>query len=113
MSTRYHCPLHQFQGRVMIVKPSLACLGLLAVSVAMADTAVIPQPLAPVAQTPVSASPAFKPAPKLRLPAPTVSQTRLVRQADGSLRMQCDQVPNPKARVPLPVHAVTQPGASQ
>lgn len=97
----------------MTSKPLLICLGLVAGSVALADTPMVPQPLAPSAQAQSGAAPMYKPAAKLRLPAPTISVTRLVRQADGSLRMQCDQEPNPKARVALPARASTQPGAAQ
>ncbi|MBS0570926.1 MAG: hypothetical protein JSS28_09975 [Proteobacteria bacterium] len=81
--------------------PSL-CLGLLAATVAWADSPMVAQPLAPAAQAGPGIAAAYKPAAKLRLPAPTLTVTRLVRQADGTLRLQCDQEPNPRAQVPLP-----------
>jgi hypothetical protein len=97
----------------MTPRIALICLGLLATSVAFADAPMMPQPLAPSAQAKPGVAPAYKPAAKLRLPAPTVSVTRLVRQPDGSLRMQCDQEPNPHALVTLPVRASIQPGDGQ
>lgn len=75
--------------------------GLLAATGAWADTPMIAQPLASSAQAKADAAAEFKPADKLRLPPPTVTVTRLVRQADGSLRMQCDQVPNPRAKIAI------------
>ncbi|HSN00222.1 MAG TPA: hypothetical protein VLS52_04335 [Rudaea sp.] len=86
-------------------------LGLLAATAAWADTPMIAQPLAPVAQSKSGAAVLFKPAGKLRLPPPTVTVTRLVRQADGSLRMQCDQEPNPRAKIALPPNRIVTPNA--
>ena len=86
-------------------------LGLLAATAAWADTPMIAQPLAPAAQSKSGAAAIFKPADKLRLPPPTVTVTRLVRQADGSLRMQCDQEPNPRAKIALPPDRIVTPNA--
>lgn len=97
----------------MILKTSIACLGLLSASAALADNHVVPEPAAPIAQAKSGAAPAFKPRPLLRLAAPTISQTRLVRQPDGSVRMQCDQIANPRAKATLPVRATTTPEISQ
>lgn len=65
---------------------------------------MVAHPLASTAQAKPGAAVEFKPADadKLRLPPPTITVTRLVRQADGSLRMQCDQEPNPRAKIALP-----------
>ena len=94
------------------MKPAIALsLGLLIASAALADTPMIPHPLAPLPQTKFGAASVFKPADKLRLPAPTITVTRLVRQADGSLRMQCDQEPNPRAKIALPPNRNATPNA--
>ncbi|MDE1885952.1 MAG: hypothetical protein KGH92_08605 [Xanthomonadaceae bacterium] len=95
------------------MKPAiaLACLGLLTAFTAFADTPMVPEPLAPLAQPKSGRAPLYKPAAKLRLPAPTITVTRLVRQADGSLRMQCDQEPNPRAKIALPPNRVATPNA--
>lgn len=77
-------------------------LGLLTATAAWADSPMVAYPLAPSMQAKAGAAPQFKPADKLRLPAPTITVTRLVRQADGSLRMQCDQERNPRAKIALP-----------
>ena len=76
--------------------------GLLAATAAWADSPMVAYPLAPSMQAKAGAAQQFKPADKLRLPAPTITVTRLVRQADGSLRMQCAQEPNPRAKIALP-----------
>lgn len=86
-------------------------LGLLAANVAWADTPMIAQPLAPSAQSKAGAASTFKPADKMRLPPPTVTVTRLVRQPDGSLAMQCDQEPNPRAKIVLPPNRTVTPNA--
>jgi hypothetical protein len=92
--------------------PSLIVfLGLLAATAAWADSPMVAQPLAPSAQAKAGATAQFKPADKLRLPPPTVSVTRLVRQPDGSLRMQCDQEPNPRAKIALPPDRAVTPDA--
>ncbi|MGH8041614.1 MAG: hypothetical protein ACREPN_06170 [Rudaea sp.] len=90
----------------MLRKSPLLALGLLAATVAWADSPMIPQPLAPSVQAQSGAT-TFKPVPKLRLPSPKITATRLVRQADGSLRMQCDEIPNPRARIALPARPVS------
>jgi hypothetical protein len=72
---------------------------------------MVAQPLAPSAQSKAGVAPVYKPADKLRLPAPTITVTRLVRQADGSLRMQCDQEPNPRAKIALPPNRTVTPDA--
>lgn len=84
-------------------------LGLLAATAVWADSPMIAHPLASSAQAKSGTAAEFKPADKLRLPAPTVSVTRLVRQADGSLRMQCDQEPNPRAKIALPQNQAATP----
>lgn len=76
-------------------KRLLALLLLLTGVGAYADTPPVPQPLAPSAQ----AKGAKIAAPR-RLPAPTISVTRVTRQRDGSLSMDCVQRPNPKLRLP-------------
>jgi hypothetical protein len=95
----------------MFRQSSFLVLGLLATTAAHADTPMVAQPLAPPAQTKTGAAAEFKPADKLRLPPPTITVTRVVRQADGSLRMQCDQEPNPRARIALPPDRVAAPDA--
>jgi len=85
--------------------------GLLAATAAWADSPMVAQPLAPSVQTDTGAAAQYKPADKLRLPAPTISVTRVVRQADGSLRMQCDQEPNPRAKIALPPNRIVTPDA--
>ena len=86
-------------------------VGLLAATAAWADTPMVAQPLAPSTQASIGAAAQFKPADKLRLPPPTISVTRLVRQPDGSLRMQCDQEPNPRAKIVLPPNRAVAPNA--
>ena len=86
----------------MFRQSPLFFFGLLAATVAWADTPMVAHPLAPSALSKAGAAATFKPADKLRLPPPTVTVTRLVRQADGSLRMQCEQEPNPRAKIALP-----------
>ena len=86
-------------------------LGLLAATAAGADTPMVAHPLAPSVQAKAGAAPVYKPADKLRLPAPTITVTRLVRQADGSLRMQCSQEPNPHAKITLPPDQSVTPNA--
>ncbi|MBS0440142.1 MAG: hypothetical protein JSS33_12105 [Proteobacteria bacterium] len=85
--------------------------GLLAASAARADTPMVAHALAPAAASRSGAAPTFKPADKLRLPPPTITVTRLVRQPDGSLRMQCDQEPNPRAKIALPPDRSVAPDA--
>lgn len=91
--------------------PFVLSAGLLAASAARADTPMVAYPLAPSAPTGAGAAPQFKPADKLRLPPPTITVTRLVRQPDGSLRMQCDQEPNPRAKIALPPDRSVSPDA--
>ena len=86
-------------------------VGLLAATAAWADTPMVAQPLASSAQAKAGAAPVNKPAARLRLPAPTITVTRLVRQADGSLRMQCDLEPNPRAKIALPPNRAVTPDA--
>ena len=95
----------------MFRQSPILVLGLLAATAAYADVPMVPQPLAPSAPIKAGATPSFKPAEKLRLPAPTVTVTRMVRQADGSLRMQCDQEPNPRAKIALPQNQNARPNA--
>lgn len=96
--------LRQSQSLVLV-------LGLLATTYAWADSPMVAQPLAPSAQAKAGATAQFKPADRLRLPPPTLSVTRLVRQPDGSLRMQCDQEPNPRAKIALPPNRAVSPDA--
>lgn len=91
--------------------PFVFSAGLLAASAAHADTPMVAYPLAPSTQAKTGAASEFKPADKLRLPPPTISVTRLVRQPDGSLRMQCDQEPNPRAKIALPPNRLVAPNA--
>src|SRR5512141_2519667 len=77
---------------------ALFCLGLTANAFA-ADSASTPvlqvQPLA--RSTPMTASgAAAKPAAMRRVPAPSVSETSVIRRPDGSLVVNCVQKPNPK-----------------
>ena len=90
----------------MYVKYVIPALLLVSATAVAADSPLIPQPLAPSPQA-TSGAVAFKPAPKLRLPSPKFNETTLVRQPDGSLRMQCNEVPNPRAKITLPNHSVT------
>ena len=78
-----------------MLKRLLALLPLLTGAGAYADTSPVAQPLAPSAQTKGA-----KVAAPRRLPAPTISVTRVTRQSDGSLSMDCVQRPNPKLRLP-------------
>ncbi|HMM56943.1 MAG TPA: hypothetical protein PKD77_05040 [Rudaea sp.] len=91
--------------------PFVFSAGLLAASAARADAPMVAHPLAPSAQAKSGAAAEFKPADKLRLPPPTITVTRLVRQPDGSLRMQCDQEPNPHAKIALPPDRSVSPDA--
>lgn len=91
--------------------PFVFSAGLLAASAAHADTPMVAYPLAPSTQAKTGAASEFKPADKLRLPPPTISVTRLVRQPDGSLRMQCDQELNPRAKIALPTDRSVAPDA--
>ena len=86
-------------------------VGLLAATAAWADTPMVAQPLASSAQAKAGAAAEFKPADKIRLPPPTITVTRLVRQADGSLRMQCELERNPRARIALPPNRAVTPDA--
>lgn len=95
----------------MIRRSPFLVLGLLAAAVVWADTPMVAQPLAPSTQAKAGATPVFKPADKLRLPPPTLTVTHLVRQADGSLRVQCDQEPNPRAKIALPPNRTVSPSA--
>jgi len=78
-------------------KHLLALLPLLTGAGAYADTPPVPQPLAPAAQ---AKSPGAKIAAPQRFPAPAISVTRVTRQRDGSLSIDCVQRPNPKLRLP-------------
>jgi hypothetical protein len=78
-------------------KTLYACLGLLTVCGAQADTLPTPQPLAPSARTKDDGSKIGAPR---RLPSPAVSVTRVRRQPDGSLSIDCVQRPNPKLHLP-------------
>ena len=77
---------------------ALFCLGLTANAFA-ADSASAPvlqvQPLARSAPTTAFGA-AAKPAAMRRVPAPSVSETSVIRRPDGSLVMNCVQKPNPK-----------------
>jgi hypothetical protein len=95
----------------MLRQSPLFVLGLLAATAAWADSPMQAHPLVPSTQAKSGAAPVYKPADKLRLPAPTVTVTRLVRQPDGSLRMQCDQEPNPRAKIALPPNQSVTPNA--
>jgi hypothetical protein len=95
----------------MLRQSPLLVFGLLAAATAWADSPMVAQPLAPSAQSKAGATSTFKPADKMRLPPPTVTVTRLVRQPDGSLRMQCDEAPNPRAKIALPPNRTTTPDA--
>jgi hypothetical protein len=53
------------------------------------------QPLAPSASLSATHA-ASKPAAMHRVPAPSISETSVTRQPDGSLAMNCVQRPNPK-----------------
>jgi hypothetical protein len=97
----------------MTPKFLLACLGLATASAALADTPMVAQPLAPSPHTQVARNAAGKPAAKLRALAPMINATQLVRQPDGSVRMQCVEVPNPRAKAKPPVDRVTQPEQAQ
>jgi hypothetical protein len=57
-----------------------------------------PQPLAPSAINGTQAVSAGKLAAMHRVPAPAISETRVTRQADGRLLMNCVQKPNPKLK---------------
>ncbi len=77
---------------------ALFCLGLNANALA-ADAASTPalqvQPLARSAPMSTTGATA-KPAAMHRVPAPSVSETSVIRRPDGSLVMNCVQKPNPK-----------------
>jgi hypothetical protein len=75
----------------------LALLPFLTGAGAYADTLPVPQSLAPAAQ---AKSPGTKVADLQRLLAPAISVTRVTRQRDGSLSIDCVQRPNPKLRLP-------------
>jgi hypothetical protein len=77
---------------------ALVCLGLAANALAADAPAVLAlqvQPLAPAVPL-RTANGAAKPATLHRVPAASVSETSVVRRADGSLVMNCVQKPNPK-----------------
>jgi hypothetical protein len=95
----------------MLRQSPFLVIGLLAATAAWADMPMIAQPLAPSAQAKAGTAAEFKPADKMRLPPPTVTVTRLVRQPDGSLRMQCELEPNPRARIALPPNRTVTPDA--
>ncbi|HST27317.1 MAG TPA: hypothetical protein VLK26_03000 [Rudaea sp.] len=95
----------------MLRQSPFLILGLLVATVALADSPMVAQPLAPSAQAKTGVAAQFKPADKMRLPPPTVTVTRLVRQPDGSLAMQCDQEPNPRAKIALPPNRAVTPNA--
>jgi hypothetical protein len=84
---------------------ALFCL-VLAANVAANDAPAAslpqPQPLAPSSGIKdTQAASAGKPAAMHRVPAPTISETSVTRQADGRLVMNCVQKPNPKLREQL------------
>jgi hypothetical protein len=95
----------------MLRQSPFLVVGLLAATAAWADTPMVAQPLASSTQAKAGAAAEFKPADKMRLPPPTVSVTRLVRQPDGSLRMQCELERNPRARIALPPNRAVTPDA--
>ncbi len=85
----------------MKFKPVLFCIALTTAASAADAPVVLPQslPLAPstgLKSASADTAPNF-PAIK-RLRSPTISETSVVRQADGSLAMHCVQKPNPKIR---------------
>ena len=83
----------------MKTRLALFCLGLTANAFA-ADAPSAPalhaQPLAPSAQQMKVTQAAAKPAAMHRVPAPSISETRVTRRSDGSLVLNCVQKPNPK-----------------
>jgi hypothetical protein len=82
----------------MHLKPILICLGLLAAIDAHADNTATPQPLAVPTQARSASGTATKLGAPRRMPSPTISVTRVTRQADGTLATDCVQRPNPKLR---------------
>ncbi|MDR3388386.1 MAG: hypothetical protein P4L92_15165 [Rudaea sp.] len=73
----------------------LLCLGM-ATTASAADVPLAsaqPQPLAPAAGLKAATT---KPATMHRVPSPSISETRVTRNADGSLTLNCVQRPNPK-----------------
>jgi len=84
---------------------SLGLVALACATAAPAETLLNAQPLAAPAKAKASAS-ALR-----RMTPPTVSETSVSRQADGSLAMNCAQKPNPKLKAAA--HAAGAASAQQ
>ncbi|HET8940558.1 MAG TPA: hypothetical protein VFN13_01040 [Rudaea sp.] len=85
-----------------MLKTLCICIGLSAAPLALASP-MVAYPLAPSTQAKslsTTTASASKPSTLMRLPPPTLNVTRAVRQADGSLSLQCVQRPNPAAKLP-------------
>lgn len=86
-------------------------LGCMALAVyASEPEAPTPQPLAPPPATLANGS---KPGSAPRVLAPMMSETRVIRRADGSLVLQCVDRPNPQARAILERVRSRQQGVPQ
>ena len=62
------------------------------------DDPVVPQPLAVPSTKSPGIAPSGKPVPAARIVSPTVSETRVTRNPDGTLSIRCVERPNPKAQ---------------
>jgi hypothetical protein len=83
---------------------ALLCLAVATFHANAADAPLTGQPSVQRAALPANASvsasgeSSMKPRVAIRMAAPLVSETRAVRAADGSIRLNCTDQPNPKAR---------------
>jgi hypothetical protein len=93
--------LARHRGAIMKIELALFFLWLTTTATAADMPIALPQPQLLVASTGLKAVPgmtAAKPAAMHAVPSPTISETSVTRQADGSLAMHCVQKPNPKIR---------------
>lgn len=90
----------------MNTKLLLFCLGLTANVAAAESSAPTPQPLASSPGIKAAAG-AVKLGTLRRVLSPTISETSVVRRADGSLAVNCMEKPNPKARALAPGRVVS------
>jgi len=83
----------------MKIKFALFFLGLVTSASAVdAPQAASPQPQPLALSAGQKGNTAMKPVGMRRAPSPIISETSVIRQADGSLAMNCVQKPNPKLK---------------
>jgi hypothetical protein len=109
-STRSKEDPETMSARLLLLILSLVATDAMA---AAPDNSVVPQPLAVSKVKSAGAAPSGKPAPAARLISPTVSETRVTRNADGTLAISCVERPNPKAQALRRAQTPQSDGAAQ